>query len=38
MPWLIFSDGMDMEAGYNTSIVPLQIVEGDEKGIQCLGV
>jgi hypothetical protein len=26
------------EAGSNTSTVALQVVEGDEKGTQCLGV
>jgi hypothetical protein len=27
-----------VEAGSNTSTVALQVVEGDEKGTECLGV
>jgi hypothetical protein len=37
----VFSEGSfrsRVEAGSNTSSVPLRIVRGDEKGIQCLGV
>jgi hypothetical protein len=28
----------NVEAGSNTSTVALRVVEGDEKGTQCLGV